>query len=586
MRKTASLTHVDVGEPTLGTSASVGALQHQSSHLNLSSAASSGTVSPLASRAASARVSVPWTRRPSVFFALCVLATTVLALLTHEGRSTTCERAPEYVVFVDAGSTGCRAHAFRVTPTTKRDEGNDSLFRIETLGTKTKTKMPLAQMGGRVREELLPAVRSALERVPDAAARERASVYVWATAGFRVLTPAKQQALWREVREVMTRETTLRHGHGHFRTVDGSEEGFYAWLAANYLSNVDVTAVGRMRRGAAGAAPFARLADSENPLARSVGAIDVGGGSVQYVALPKGGGAAVTPKSMMELRDSVKVESFLGYGANHMETRWRETLANDGHTENACAFPGYVVEVRGARLTGTGSYDECVRGLRRQIVTLEREQGVTLRMPREFDRIDRFLGMSLLFHLTNFMTVAVPGSLPSMPRATLDEIAVAGKTLCAIEWSKISKSMDGKDPNTPSDRLNGRCFDAALVQALLGRGGGGDGDSDVGLGFDQKDVRIDFVERIDGAEVEWTLGAALSVVHPTLARANPGWVKTRVPLECRRVVHASLLNALYRWAVIIMPAGISVTAYLVYSVVKATAKVGTMARSPSFLEVL
>jgi len=585
MRKTASSTHVDVGEPTLGTSASVGALHHQSSHLNLSSAASSGNVT--ASRAAtSSRASVPWTRRPSVFFALCVLATTVLALLTHEGRSTTCERAPEYVVFVDAGSTGCRAHAFRVTPTTKRDKENDSLFRIETLGTKTKTKMPLAHMGGRVREELLPAVRSALERVPDAAARERASVYVWATAGFRVLTPAKQQALWREVREVMTRETTLRHGHGHFRTVDGSEEGFYAWLAANYLSNVDVTAVGRVRRGAADAAPFARLADSENPLARSVGAIDVGGGSVQYVALPAGGGAAVTAKSMMELRDTVKVESFLGYGANHMETRWRETLVNDGHTENACAFPGYVVEVRGARLTGTGSYDECVRGLRRQIATLEREQGVTLRMPREFDRIDRFLGMSLLFHLTNFVTVAVPGSLPSMPRATLDEIAVAGKTLCAIEWSKISKDMEGKDPNTPSDRLNGRCFDAALVQALLGRGGGDDAEADVGFGFDQKDDRIDFVERIDGAEVEWTLGAALSVVHPTLARANPGWAKTRVPLECRRVVHASLLNALYRWAVIIMPAGISVTAYLVYSVVKATAKVGTMARSPSFLEVL
>ena len=573
---------MDVGETTLGTSASVGALHHQSSHLNLSSAASNGNA-PSSSRAATARVNVPWTRRPSVFFALCALATTVLALMTHEGRSTTCERAPEYVVFVDAGSTGCRAHAFRVTPTMEDDGKDASLFRIDTLGTKTKTKMPLARMGGRVREELLPAVRDALERVPDAAARERASVYVWATAGFRVLTPAKQQALWREVREVMTRETTLRHGHGHFRTVDGSEEGFYAWLAANYLSNVDVTAVGRVRRGATDAAPFARLADSENPLARSVGAIDVGGGSVQYVALPEGGGAAVTAKSMMKLRDSVKVESFLGYGANHMETRWREELVNDGRATNACAFPGHVVEVRGARLTGTGSYDECVRGLRRQIATLEREQGVRLRMPREFDRIDRFLGMSLLFHLTNFMTVAVPGSLPSMPRATLDEIAVAGKKLCAIEWSKLVKAVDGKDPNTPSDRLNGRCFDAALVQALLGRGGD---DADVGLGFDQKDDRIDFVERIDGAEVEWTLGAALSIVHPTLARANPRWTKTRVPLECRRVVHTALLNALYEWAVIIMPAGIFVTAYLVYSVVRATAKVGTMARSPSFLEVL
>ena len=88
---------MDGGAPTLGPSASGGALHHQSSHLNLSSAASNGNA-PSSSRAATARASVPWTRRPSVFFALCALATTVLALMTHEGRSTTCERAPEYVV--------------------------------------------------------------------------------------------------------------------------------------------------------------------------------------------------------------------------------------------------------------------------------------------------------------------------------------------------------------------------------------------------------------------------------------------------------------------------------------------------------
>ena len=96
---------------------------------------------------------------------------------------------------------------------------------------------------------------------------------------------------------------------------------------------------------------------------------------------------------------------------------------------------------------------------------------------------------------------------PSMPRATLDEIAVAGKKLCAIEWSKLVKAVDGKDPNTPSDRLNGRCFyDARRSCEALGVEGGGS--ADVGLGFDQKDDGIDFVERIDGAEVEWTLGAA------------------------------------------------------------------------------
>ena len=120
--------------------------------------------------------------------------------------------------------------------------------------------------------------------MPDAAARERASVYVWATAGFRVLTPAKQQALWREVREVMTREAAAAGADTLGRWMGARR--VYAWLAANYLSNVDVTAVGRVRRGATDAAPFARLADSENPLAfrRHVG---VGGGACSAWRCPR-----------------------------------------------------------------------------------------------------------------------------------------------------------------------------------------------------------------------------------------------------------------------------------------------------------
>lgn len=521
-------------------------------------------------------------RRPSSFLFACALACFVLASVTHRPRSAFCEKAPAHVIFVDAGSTGCRAHAFAI----ENGENDRELFKIKTLGTKAKTRLPLAEMGGKVREELIPALRAAAANIKDPWEREHAAVYVWATAGFRILTPAKQQALWREVREAVTSETKLQHGHGHFRTVDGAEEGFYAWLAANYLSSVDVTAVGRLRGASTPSAPALAEMESDNPLSKTVGAIDVGGGSVQFVALPNGG-VGSSLRSMIDLRDAVKVESFLGYGANHMETRWRRELARAGKKENACSFPGYEVDVDGATLTGTGSYDACVRGLRKQIAAMQREQRVTLRMPQDFAKIDRFLGMSLLFHLTNFLTVALPGSLPSMPKASLEEIAAGGKKLCATDWTSLVKNVDGKDPNTPTDRLNGRCFDAALVQALLGVDFDDDLQSgEVGLGFTQSDKRIDFIERVDGAEVEWTLGAAMSVVHPTAARANPNWAKTRVPAACARVFHSSFLEELYQWAVIIMPAAVIVTGYLVYKALQAATNVGTMARSPSFFEVL
>jgi hypothetical protein len=517
--------------------------------------------------------------RPRAFVAACAALALVCAVFTHERRSDTCWSAPEYVVFVDAGSTGCRAHAFKVSAASE----SSSLFTLETLGKKAKTKTALADMGGRVREELIPALKLAQANIDnDARGRANAQVYVWATAGFRVLTPAKQQALWAEVRDAVKRETTMSFGHGHFKTIDGADEGFYAWLAANYLSNVDVTSVGKLR---AGGRPFSRV---ETPLTNSVGAIDVGGGSVQYVALPTEGKASLV-KSMRDLRDVVKVESFLGYGANHMETRWRSALAAAGTSTNVCAFPGYTAVVDGVELKGTGSYADCVAGLRNQLAQMQREQRVDMRMPERFRNIKRFLGMSLLYHVTNFITIAIPGSLTSMPKATLAEIAKAGEVLCAMDWDTLLRDVDGKDPNTPTDRMNGRCFDAALVQALLGSERVNSTSSrgeHVGLGFTQNDKRIEFIEQITGAEVEWTLGATMSVVHPIAARANPSWAKVKTSSECARVFHTSFVNELYAWGVFILPWASVVTAYLVYLSIRATRSLAIMARSPSFLEIL
>ena len=172
-----------------------------------------------------------------------------------------------------------------------------------------------------------------------------------------------------------------------------------------------------------------------------------------------------------------------------------------------------------------------------------------------------------------------------MPKATLAEIATAGEKLCAIEWAKLVKDVDGKDPNTPADRLNGRCFDAALVQALLGEDFAGDdiAAGEVGLGFSQNDERLNFIERIDDAEVEWTLGAAMSVVHPDGGGArNSAWAKTRVTDGVRAAcLHTFLFERSLRvGAFIIMPAALVATGYLLYKTLRMTANVATMARSP------
>ena len=232
-------------------------------------------------------------------------------------------------------------------------------------------------------------------------------------------------------------------------------------------------------------------------------------------------------------------------------------------------FVGKTETVEGVLLTGTGDYSTCLRDMRAQLAQLQREDGSKLRMPPELEGRS-FLGMALLYHLTHFLSDAFPGRLGQFPRSPISEFAAASAEVCGWSWETLVERLDGKDPNTPTDRLPGRCFDGALVEALLSdsggdEGGGGGGETgggrgegegkgeggaaaaaagaaggggnkgagggvgggvgnkqssgSSGFGFARESTLISFVEDINGSEVEWTMGAAMSLLHPAAARA-------------------------------------------------------------------
>jgi hypothetical protein len=156
--------------------------------------------------------------------------------------------------------------------------------------------------------------------------------------------------------------------------------------------------------------------------------------------------------------------------------------------DNPCGFMGKVETVEGVVLTGTGDHPTCLRDMRAQLTALQAEDGSELRMPPELEG-RAFLGMALLYHLTHFLSVAVPERLTGFPRSTVAEISGATTEVCGWRWEKVVEQLEGRDPNTPTDRLSGRCFDGVLVEALLsdgsgdgGGGGGGGGGGWVGMG--------------------------------------------------------------------------------------------------------
>ena len=90
---------------------------------------------------------------------------------------------PEFLVFVDAGSTGCRAHTFRVNYSADdEDEGEEGmtlsehddktslrLFSLTTVGKKVKSLHPLASLRGKSEKDietaLLPMLEGAMRKI-------------------------------------------------------------------------------------------------------------------------------------------------------------------------------------------------------------------------------------------------------------------------------------------------------------------------------------------------------------------------------------------------------------------------------------
>jgi hypothetical protein len=406
-----------------------------------------------------------------------------------------------------------------------------SAFSLEPAGARVKLETAAGVLGGRVRGPSRGGGRAHARRsrvARPAADVADTPVYVWATAGARALSDAQQTQLWGAVTEAVRKRTDFllpaagsESEANHFRTIAGAEEGYFAWLAANYVVGVDMTRVG------SDDAPF----ETE-----TVGALDVGGGSAQFVALMAEDKHA-SPEPEMEtetriaaasldaLAESVYVRSYLGVGAAHAELRARKEAASKAKANGlseasfACGFKGHKQETDGVVLTGSGEYDKCVELIQKLTARKLEEDGETvspfaLAAPAAALGVESrraFLGMSLLFHVTNFLHVAFPGALPTFPKPSLREVRDAGRKACGAEWSKLLRDVAGVDANTPVDRLPGRCFDAALLVALLGENGG--------FGFAEDERRVEFVDDVDGRNVEWTMGAAMSLAHRAAAEA-------------------------------------------------------------------
>lgn len=221
------------------------------------------------------------------------------------------------------------------------------------------------------------------------ALRPRTPLFVWATAGMRLLDGESQAALYDTLYDVVRRRSGFAvERSGGFRTLEGRDEGVFGWLAANALSGADLT---RVMAGDA--------------LPRTKGALDLGGGSAQVVsAAGSGASRRAGPLGLASVEADVYAQSYLGFGAVAMEGRVRSALlveareqgllsGQDSHViDDPCGLEGHEElldggssssEAGGERaadaaaggvavtLRGTGDYAGCVAAVRRALAAMQ-----------------------------------------------------------------------------------------------------------------------------------------------------------------------------------------------------------------------
>ena len=471
----------------------------------------------------------------------------------REGTGKGVEESHQYAVVIDGGSTGSRMFVYRFFY-----PGRGAKREIECIASK-KVTPGLSAFDGRPEEAseyMRPLFEHAAGVIPGVYQSETL-VFLQATAGMRLLSEASQESIYDHI------YMDLAHPEGEklpfpFRlyrrnvgTLSGRLEGFYAALSVNYLTgridtHLERESVGATEGGDAEDTGGGSLAPTEGedvggsirgssasrgtrrgPTQTLVGALDLGGSSTQIVFqhMEDTGGALD--------ESDFWVQSYLAYGVDTIRYRlWSfltrhvapmdPALVAGTAVENPCAFAGHEEWFKGHRLVGTGQANLCGKEIRRMLWDEEHEKCTPLQ-PCGLDGIEhppltgQFLAMSVFFFALDCMKQLGPSDLPHWPSPSIDEIEKAAARFCAQSWSSLNTTATNH-AFTRDDLLPYRCAEVVYIHTLLKHGYGFPGDS--------RDVT--FVLDIEGMEVEWTLGFALSEVPLDQEEAELGTAATPV----------------------------------------------------------
>ncbi|ATY63562.1 Guanosine diphosphatase [Cordyceps militaris] len=425
----------------------------------------------------------------------------------------------QYVLMIDAGSTGSRIHVYKFNNCGAVPELESEEFKMTEKGVGGLSAYkddPVAAA-----KSLDALMKVAMEHVPEKL-KGCTPVAVKATAGLRMIGVEKADAILKQVRTHLETDypfPVVSAEKNGVALMDGSDEGVYAWITTNYL----LGKIGTEEKG------------------ETAAIFDLGGGSTQIVFEPlyKSIGDAA-PEKLAEGDHKYELNygghkfelyqhSHLKFGLMAARERIHQALVDDlakskGSDQswlskaivNPCILPGFERKVnvtlgedKKHEVTFTGPSEPSSAQCRSLAENLLNKDAPCKMGPCSFNGVHQpalaktFAKQEVLifsFFYDRMQPLGMPESF------TLREMHDLTHTVCQGEkgWSAFESNPKAME------ELNDRpeyCLDLNFMLALLH------------TGYDMPiDREVKIAKKINGNELGWCLGASLPLLE-----ANSGW---------------------------------------------------------------
>lgn len=440
-----------------------------------------------------------------------------------------------YGIVIDCGSSGSRVYVYQ-WPT---HSGNPKeLLQIEQLtdarGLPIVKKITpgLSTFGDNpsaASEYLHPLLTYAANHIPEEKHSETL-LYILATAGMRVLPESTQRRILDELQTSIPKDFKFVVADNHFEVITGKQEGVYGWISVNYILDkfshgieehplviVDV--------------PGQSSASIPHSRRRTVGVIDMGGGSMQiafevtrkinFDYVKEGPAKNLMAEFNLGCKSTdldhnyqLYVSTFLGFGANSARERYEQMLlqlyANSSqgyHKLSPIPDPCLPLGLHHKSadrvhhetyFVGLGDYNQCKRSL----LPLLNLTVPCQKPPCSMNGIyqaninfnnSEFYGFSEFWYSMEDV-YRTGGHYDAMK---FDKMS---NDHCATRWAKLEEWFTKKYyPKSDARRLRLQCFKAAWLSVVLHHG----------FQFPRNYRHFYSTQKIDGKDVQWTLGALI-----------------------------------------------------------------------------